>query len=199
MATQGIFFGQQPPTGLVIAQTVGITASMFLLGTKASLSLVAIPAAMQAPAPLAAQQWFTIFTRGMKMGPPLAIASALATGYLAYTQDRSSISAKLNLAATLLLPSIIPFTLAFLAPTNNKLLAKKDELASASLEDKAIEANVAEGENVHALMDRWATLNLARCVLVGAGALCTILGALSKKDIVGFREIGLASGANRMG
>jgi hypothetical protein len=61
------------------------------------------------------------------------------------------------------------------------------------------EASAAEGENVHALLDRWATLNLARAVLVGAGALCIVLAALSKRELVGFKQIAVASGANRMG
>lgn len=94
------------------------------------------------------------------------------------TENPNSLAFKLNVAATILLPSIIPFTLAFIKPTNDKLFAKKEELASASLEDKAVEANVAQGETVHALIDKWATLNLARAVLVGAGAICAVLGAL---------------------
>jgi hypothetical protein len=32
MASQGLFLAERPPTGLIIAQTVGITASMYLLG-----------------------------------------------------------------------------------------------------------------------------------------------------------------------
>lgn len=32
MASQGIIHGQSTPTGLFIAQTVGITASLYLLG-----------------------------------------------------------------------------------------------------------------------------------------------------------------------
>ena len=62
-----------------------------------------------------------------------------------------------------------------------------------------MEAGVAQDETVHALIDRWATLNLARAVLVGAGALCAVLAALNKREIVGFKDIGLASGANRLG
>lgn len=92
----------------------------------------------------------------------------------------------------------MPFTLAFIAPTNEKLLAKKDHLASASLEDKAVEANVAEGETVHALIDKWATLNLGRAVLVAVGSLCTVLAALNKREVTGFKEIGLGSAANRI-
>ncbi|KAH7371693.1 hypothetical protein BKA66DRAFT_181583 [Pyrenochaeta sp. MPI-SDFR-AT-0127] len=199
MATHGNFFSERTPAGLVIAQTVGITASLYLLGSNAALSIIAVPAVMQAPAPLAAKQWYTVLTRGGGIGRPLAIISAIATGYVAYHQDPSSTPFKLNIAATLLLPSIVPFTFAFIVPTNNKLIAKKDELASASLDDKAIEANVAQGETVHALIDKWALLNLGRAALIFAGSLCAVLAALNKREIVGFKEIGLANGANRLG
>ncbi|KAJ4329694.1 hypothetical protein N0V95_010163, partial [Ascochyta clinopodiicola] len=111
---------------------------------------------MQAPAPLAAKQWFTLLNIGGFYGKPLAIVSSLATAYVAYHQDRTSLPFKLNLAATLLFPSIIPFTIAFIVPTNNKLEARMHELESTSLEDKAVEAGVAEAETTHALIDKWA-------------------------------------------
>jgi hypothetical protein len=37
---------------------------------------------MQAPAPLAAKQWYTVLMRGGSFGIPLAIGSALATAYV---------------------------------------------------------------------------------------------------------------------
>jgi hypothetical protein len=43
---------------------------------------------MQAPAPLAAKQWYTVLMRGGSFGIPLAIGSALATAYV--TTQRSS-------------------------------------------------------------------------------------------------------------
>ncbi|KAH7070710.1 hypothetical protein BKA63DRAFT_83320 [Paraphoma chrysanthemicola] len=198
MATQGYFFNQRTPTGLLIAQTVGITASAYLLGQNASLSFISVPAVMEAPAPLAAKQWHKVLTIGGSIGIPLAISSALATAYVASQQDPSSTAFKLNLAATILLPSIVPFTFLFIVPVNNKLIDKMNSLASASLEDKAIEANVAEGETTHALLDKWATLNLARAALIAGGAICAALAAVDKREIVGFREVGLASGANRI-
>ena len=73
-----------------------------------------------------------------------------------------------------------------------------NSLSSSSLEDKAVEAGVAEGETTHALIDKWATLNLARAALVAGGAICATLAAVNKTEAVGFRDIGLASGANRM-
>lgn len=113
-------------------------------------------------------------------------------------EDTNSTAFKLNLAATILVPSIVPFTFAFIVPVNNKLIEKMNSLSSASLEDKAVEANVAEGETTHALLDKWATLNLARAALIAGGAICAALAASDKREIVGFKEVGLASGANRM-
>jgi hypothetical protein len=68
-----------------------------------------------------------------------------------------------------LLPSIVPFTLVFIMPTNNALIAKKEELASVGGK-----AEAAEEENVYALMDSWAMLNMVRVGLVAAGALCAV-------------------------
>lgn len=41
---------------------------------------------MEAPAPLAVKQWYSIFTRGGAIARPLAMLSALATGYVAYNR-----------------------------------------------------------------------------------------------------------------
>jgi hypothetical protein len=71
-----------------------------------------------------------------------------------------------------------------MAPTNDKLLGKKDELATASLSNKNVEAFAAEGETVHELMDKWASLNMARAMLVAVGAVCTVASA-----VVGRREL----------
>lgn len=178
-------------------------------GSNVALSLIAIPAVLQAPAPLAAKQWHTVLTRGGALGRPLAILSGIATAYAAYIRTppvplaphvtplintpppppdpRGSLPFKLNLAATVLVPAIVPFTLAFISPTNNKLIAKKDEFASLSQRSTQAKAgmpggwddvDVEGGETVHALIDRWALLNLARAALVAGGAFCTLLAAL---------------------
>jgi len=178
---------------------------------------------MQAPAPLAVKQWYTIFTRGGAIARPLAAISALATGYLAYhrtfshipshipfsptptppsnnitndqTEDRTSTPFRLNALATLLLPSIVPFTLLVLGPTNDKLMAKKDELANASLRDKHVEQFAKEGETVKELMDKWASLNLARALLVGVGAVCAVAaGVVGRREV---KEIGRFAGWGR--
>ncbi|KAF2692025.1 hypothetical protein K458DRAFT_354231 [Lentithecium fluviatile CBS 122367] len=172
-------FSERPPTGFLVAQAVGITASTYLLGTNASLSFISVPALMMAPAPLAARQWKKVFDTGKAIGIALSIASALGTAYVAFHQDPSSLPFKLNLAATLLFPSIIPFTLVFIGPVNAKLAYKAHALASSgSLADKDIEAGVAADETVHALLDVWATRNLARAAITGLGVVFAVWAAL---------------------
>ncbi|KAF2125645.1 hypothetical protein P153DRAFT_298963 [Dothidotthia symphoricarpi CBS 119687] len=190
---------QQIPTGLWIAQTVGITASTYLLGATATLSFIAIPTVMLAPAPLAAKQWRSVYDRGILVGPPLSILSTLAIGYLAYNRDRSSTPFKLNVTAAAFLASFVPFTFFFIVPTNEALFAKEEQLASASLTDKNVEEGVAEAETTHALIDKWGVVNLGRAALVAVASVCTVLAALDKREVFKFGSVGLKSGANRLG
>jgi hypothetical protein len=92
--------------------------------------------------------------------------------------DRRTLSFKLFTAATILVPSIIPFTFAVIVPTNKKLREKQRALATTAVEDKMAEAGVQKEETVHALLDKWATLNLARALLIGAGAVSAVWGTL---------------------
>lgn len=62
----------------------GYVCSQFATGSNLCLSFVSIPAVMQAPAPLAAKQWYTVFTRGGSFGIPAALAGAVASAYVAF-------------------------------------------------------------------------------------------------------------------
>ncbi|KAF2794185.1 hypothetical protein K505DRAFT_275564 [Melanomma pulvis-pyrius CBS 109.77] len=198
MATAGYLFNEKPPAGLLVAQAVGITASTFLFGQNAAISYAFIPAVLKAPAPLAVRQWRTVFDLGRKIGPVLALASSLSFGYVAYNQDSASTPFKLNVIAAVLLPSIIPFTLAFIDPTNKKLDKKLESFVGTALTDKAAEAGIAEEETTHALLDKWATLNLARAGIIGLGAVLGIWAAVDKREAVSFGNVSLSSGANRI-
>jgi hypothetical protein len=83
-------FTQRTPPGLLIAQTIGITASAFALGSNLALSFITVPAIMQAPAPLAAKQWYTMLWRGGGFGIPITLGSALATACVAYQRATHS-------------------------------------------------------------------------------------------------------------
>lgn len=84
-------------------------------------------------------------------------------------------------------------------PINDKLEQKVESLAGASLTDVAVESGVSREETTHALVDKWATLNLGRAVISVTGALCATYAALSKIDVRGVSAIRLGSGADRMG
>jgi hypothetical protein len=65
---------------------VGITASTYLLGANATIAFVAIPAVMEAPSPLAAKQWTTIYNLGKPFGLGCSVLAAACTGYVAYNR-----------------------------------------------------------------------------------------------------------------
>jgi hypothetical protein len=113
-------------------------------------------------------------------------------------EDRRSTAFKLNLVASLVLPCIVPFTFVFIAPLNDKLTEKMNEMDGASLEDLAVERGVAQGETTHALIDKWATLNVARAAFIAVGALCAAVAAGDKREGVSFGGVALRSGADRM-
>lgn len=83
--------------------------------------------------------------------------------------------------------------------TNIKLIDKADSLAMTELTDKAAEAGIRQEETTHALVDKWATLNMGRAGLVLIGTLCGVWGTLTKMDVLSVTKVGLASGADRLG
>jgi hypothetical protein len=101
-------------------------------------------------------------------------------------------------AATIIFPSIVPYTLLVMLPTNDALVEKTQSLAGSSLDDKSVEVGVQSGETVNALLDRWATLNLVRAAITGVGAVCAIWAALDKREAVGASSFGFTTGANRI-
>ncbi|CAI6333166.1 unnamed protein product [Periconia digitata] len=165
-------------TGLLVAQAIGITTSTFLFGENMALSFISVPPLFQAPAPLAARQWHQLYDIAKSFALPLTAVATLSTAFVAFNQTRSSLAFKLNVAATVLFPAIVPYTLFVIGPVNNKLFEKEKQYASASLEDKAIEAGVVKEETVNALIDRWALLNVPRASITGIGAILSILAAL---------------------
>src|ERR1700753_3928500 len=81
--------------------------------------------------PLLAKQWQVIFSRGHSSMPPLSLLSTAIFAYLA-VRERSVAGPTfpLYVAAAATAPSIVPFTLALMAPTNKELLKRADSAAS---------------------------------------------------------------------
>ncbi|KAI9699612.1 MAG: hypothetical protein M1820_007112 [Bogoriella megaspora] len=194
-----LFYHETVPALTCVATAVGITMAGFIAGQTASVSYQTTPALLEAPAPVLVKQWKKLFDIGFKVAiPSYAICTAIFS-WLASQEPRSSPAFKFYVAAALLIPSNIPFTRIFVLPINNKLFEKDRSLASVSLTDAAAEAGVSKEETVHALVDKWATVNLGRVLITTTGALCAAYAAISKIDVRALSSVALSGGADRLG
>lgn len=160
------------PAGIRIAQTVGITASAFCSGSILSLSFLAVPAWLLAPAPLLVRQWQRSFDRGKIMNPAIAILSSLSYGFLSYKLygGLNHPKAEMYGLAAVMPFAVVPYTMLVMMSTNQKLFEKHDEMKGMEVGEKATEVGLAEGESTKELVDRWGMMNLGRGMfpLVGA-------------------------------
>lgn len=67
-------------------------------------------------------------------------------------------------AAAVIMPTIVPFTLGVMKPTNDMLMTK------AGAGGKASDSS-SESANVEALLEKWKKMNYVRAFVVGTGAL----------------------------
>ncbi|KAF7543828.1 hypothetical protein G7Z17_g10429 [Cylindrodendrum hubeiense] len=147
----------QLPTLSLLAVATGVVSSAWSSGTIASISLVGVPAALTAsssPATL----WAAFFARGVALMPKVAVTTAATFLYGAYDTRQRGGNWKGFVGAAVLTVAIVPYTLAFMAGTND-LLHGAARGASA----------FSEGE-VKRLIAKWGALNLGRSLLPLAGA-----------------------------
>ncbi|KAK7908058.1 hypothetical protein PG985_015361 [Apiospora marii] len=140
-------------------------------GLNLGLSFFVVPRLLESPTPLMLRQWGRMFAATSRFFPPAMMVPGLAHAALAYyytvaattrgtTQKGAAIC---NAVAALAALSVMPWTLGLLAPINEKLLRKVDEAQSLGAKEvEEREVGVEEEETAHALVDRWALLNLYR-------------------------------------
>lgn len=85
-----------------------------------------------------------------------------------------------------------------MGPINAKLVDRSEKLAETSINDAAAEAGVTQEETVHALVDKWAMLNLGRALMTAIAAISATWATLSVIDVVEIGRVGFASGADRI-
>jgi hypothetical protein len=121
-----------------------------------------------------AKQWRYVYEAGKTQNPPVAASTAAAFIYLAYSArlsaPKSSIALYYGTAAVLTL-GIVPFTLALMAPTNNKLIRYSDRSGGETLMQ-------AQNADFDQLLGRWTTLNALRSLLPLAGGLIGLLACV---------------------
>ncbi|KAK7733553.1 hypothetical protein SLS57_000568 [Botryosphaeria dothidea] len=180
-------FLEPVPVTVRLAQALGITASAFLCGQTAAASFQLTPSLLEAPAPLLARQWARARKIGMQVSLPSVAGSVALFSWLASREAPGSIPRKLYTAAALLYFAKIPYSYIFLHPTDVALKAKAESLANTSITDTAAEVGIAKEETTHALVDKWATINLGRAVLGFAGAACSVWATLGRVDVIRYR------------
>jgi hypothetical protein len=161
------------PMSIRLAQAIGLTMSSALAGSTLAISAMLVPRLLESPSPLLLKQWKHTFEAGKASIPPLASICTLSFGYLAYEAKRTPNTLphvwKIYAASALLCIGIVPYTLTALASTNNKLLNKAEETRVLRAEDKIVEVGLG-GESAHQLVDKWATLNLGRAIMLATAA-----------------------------
>ena len=135
-----------------------------------------MPTVAQAPPDVAPRQWRFIYDIGVSSAPKIALTSASAFAYAAYSISRARTSSGRDLlsdpvyllyGAAVSTIAIAPWTFATMLPTNAALDAK---LAAA---DTGIPQK--EDAELQGLLKKWATLNGVRAVFPLLGAVVGLL------------------------
>jgi len=94
----------------------------------------------------------------------------------------------------------MPFTVIVLKPLTDKINAKAVSYAAMTESEVDAEVGAKGNETVHALVDKWATLNLIRSGIILAASISAIWASLTSVEVVGFgvEDISFTSGANRL-
>ncbi|KAI0126940.1 hypothetical protein BJ170DRAFT_684512 [Xylariales sp. AK1849] len=148
-------------TPMTVAASASIVGSAAAAGAMAALSVCAIPAVLKAGAPsdVMLRQWYIIFNNG-KAIPATAAVSAIGYGVVSYDQWTKGLQSWRGFALSgALAVAAIPFTMAFIMPTNNELMAAAHS-AVKTMND----------ERVKSLIMKWLKLNSVRGFLPLAGA-----------------------------
>jgi hypothetical protein len=165
-------------------QTLGLTTIGIISGASGALSVYVVPCILDSPTPLMLRQWKHAYTIGKNTVPTISAIPALGFAYLAfdaYNNTRMILPHQWKgyLTATVLALSLGPYTYAFMLPTNHKLFEKVEETKELAKTERVTEVGMPKNETAHALVDKWALLNLGRTALLVASTVCATWSALA--------------------
>ncbi|KAJ0122748.1 hypothetical protein J7T55_003264 [Diaporthe amygdali] len=161
----------QPSSAIRITEAATIFLSTITAAGNLSLSILVIPRLLESPTPLMLRQWVNSYSLNKVLFPSLGSLSGLAYLFLSYHHHLSAATAKSRayLGAGLFCFSAIPYTWAFVLPTNRKILRKAEEMKGL----KAVEGVEVEEKGVGPrgeesakwLIDHWGMVNLGRGIV----------------------------------
>ncbi|KAK7951466.1 uncharacterized protein PG986_007194 [Apiospora aurea] len=165
------------PPALRALQATNAAVLTTTAGLNLGLSFFVMPRLLESPTPLMLRQWGRMFAVTSRFFPPAMMVPGLVHAALAcyyYTVTTAAAAATTatrspqkgavcNAVAALAALSVMPWTLGLMMPINEKLLRKVDAAQSLGANEvEGREVGVKEEETAHALVDRWALLNLYR-------------------------------------
>lgn len=133
-----------------------------------------------------AHQWLYVYDRGKFVLPSIAVASSLLHSYVAYavrTQNNGRPLSSRYLAAATLVIMVLPYTVLFILPINNKLMAhaKRDDGIGQDKGKEGVAIGVEEearrkkqDDELPTLLEKWSQRNYGRALLPLLGG---VLGA----------------------
>ena len=143
-------------------------------GAGFSISIFSMPVIVRhgPTAEVMIRQWQGVYELGAKVFPALAGCTALnyfavARGYWGRGQEWRGFA-----AGAVLQLAIVPFTLAFIAQVNARLLAAVDP------KKKTTQANELSADGARALLQRWTGLHTARTAVALAGTAAALWNLL---------------------
>ncbi|RMZ73869.1 Noranthrone monooxygenase [Pyrenophora seminiperda CCB06] len=155
-------------------QAWGLAGAAFLSGFIACFSHAGVPTLSLAPVDVLVHEFRTMYIIGKSTSPLIAITATLCNGYSAYRfKDDTALIAgvvspfALYLAATICVPTIIPYTILYMEPKVNRKLLMLGGMVEKGA--KASDLGVSKAE-VQGLLIRWKGMNFVRAGLVGLGA-----------------------------
>ncbi|OJD20402.1 hypothetical protein ACJ73_08262 [Blastomyces percursus] len=174
------------PVAFRVAQAVGLSGAAWLSGNIAAYSLNVAPSLVTSakesnlPPSTLAKLWRNVYHLGSVQNPPIALTTAAAFFYLAWSvrsgtalvRQTAENTATLYCAAGVLTLSIVPYTLIAMTKTNRALLEK------AKVVESEPTVKVGTREETEHLVCRWVGLNGARSLFPLAGALVGLYAAL---------------------
>lgn len=126
---------------------------------KSSKFLVPATNTPSGPISNMSRQWQEIYFRGHRMGPGLMILSGATLGAATYWANQRLARQLFGLAAITAV-SVIPYTLIFMAPTNNELHRRSYAITKGSRDMKDLDAS-----STLSLVANWIALNKGRAAI----------------------------------
>ncbi|USP77348.1 hypothetical protein yc1106_04622 [Curvularia clavata] len=162
-----------------LAHAWGVTGAALLSGFIVCFSHAGVPTLSIAPVDTLVHQFKTMYNIGKATSPLVAITVTICNGYSAYcAKDSTDLIGNLispfalYTAATVCVPSIVPYTLLYMEPAVNKKLLTLGGMVENGT--KAKDLGVGD-EEVRSMLKRWKGMNFVRATLVATGAVLSAL------------------------